>query len=38
MDAYRKGLRGQQAAYAVKRYRGHRTLPLSLFEDPNTLH
>jgi hypothetical protein len=38
MDAYRKGLRGKQVAYDVKRYRGHRTLPLSLFEDLNTLN
>jgi hypothetical protein len=37
MDAYRKGLRGKQVAYAVKRYRGHRTLPLP-FEDLNTLN
>ncbi|KAG0696076.1 hypothetical protein DFH29DRAFT_758192, partial [Suillus ampliporus] len=33
MDAYCKGLRGKQATYAVKRYHGHHTIPLSLFED-----
>ncbi|KAG0696800.1 hypothetical protein DFH29DRAFT_949552 [Suillus ampliporus] len=38
MDPYRKGLQGKQAAYAVKRYHGHCTLPLSLFKDLNTLN
>ncbi|KAG2159097.1 uncharacterized protein EDB93DRAFT_1237838 [Suillus bovinus] len=33
MDAYRKGLNGKQAAFATKKYRGHRTLPLSVFDD-----
>ncbi|OAX32048.1 hypothetical protein K503DRAFT_750264 [Rhizopogon vinicolor AM-OR11-026] len=33
MDAYRKGLDGKQAAFATKKYRGHRTLPLSVFDD-----
>ncbi|KAJ7938535.1 hypothetical protein B0H13DRAFT_1587601, partial [Mycena leptocephala] len=27
MDAYSKGLNGLQAAWAGKRYRGHRVLP-----------
>ncbi|KAJ3854099.1 hypothetical protein EV368DRAFT_73097 [Lentinula lateritia] len=27
IDAYRKGLNGVQAAWAAKRYRGHRMLP-----------
>ncbi|KAI0669136.1 hypothetical protein C8Q78DRAFT_1041816 [Trametes maxima] len=27
MDAYRKGLTGKQAAWAAKKYSGHRTLP-----------
>jgi hypothetical protein len=27
MDAYRKGLNGKQAAWASKKYRGHRTIP-----------
>ncbi|KAF9223670.1 hypothetical protein BS17DRAFT_705069, partial [Gyrodon lividus] len=33
MDAYSKGLTGQQAAWASKKYRGHRVLPDSLMED-----
>jgi hypothetical protein len=31
-DAYRKGLNGKQAAWAAKKYKGHRTLPESLME------
>ncbi|OJA16043.1 hypothetical protein AZE42_13160 [Rhizopogon vesiculosus] len=27
MDAYHKGLNGSQAAWAAKKYRGHRVLP-----------
>jgi hypothetical protein len=27
MDAYRKGLDGKQAAWATKKYRGHRVIP-----------
>jgi len=27
MDAYRKGLDGKQAAWALKKYRGHHVLP-----------
>ena len=27
MDAYQKGLTGSQAAWASRKYRGHRTLP-----------
>ena len=30
-------LQGKQAVYAVKRYRGHCTRPLSLFEDLDIL-
>ncbi|KAF7333551.1 hypothetical protein MSAN_02420000 [Mycena sanguinolenta] len=30
MDAYRKGLNGTQAAWAGKRYRGHRVLPKNI--------
>ncbi|KAJ7084721.1 hypothetical protein C8R44DRAFT_529550, partial [Mycena epipterygia] len=30
MDAYRKGLSGDQAAWAGKRYRGHRVLPKNI--------
>jgi hypothetical protein len=33
MDAYRKGLTGKHAIYATKKYHGHRTLPLSVFDD-----
>jgi hypothetical protein len=33
MDAYRKGLNGKQAAWASKRYRGHRTLPDSILDE-----
>ncbi|KAF8834617.1 hypothetical protein BDN67DRAFT_536515 [Paxillus ammoniavirescens] len=31
MDAYQKGLNGKQVAYATRKYRGHRTLLLSIF-------
>ncbi|KAJ7435698.1 hypothetical protein B0H11DRAFT_1643795, partial [Mycena galericulata] len=30
MDAYRKGLSGDQAVWAGKRYRGHRILPKNI--------
>ncbi|KAG2030862.1 hypothetical protein BDR03DRAFT_936542 [Suillus americanus] len=33
MDAYHKGLNGKQAAFAMKKYCGHHTLPLSVFND-----
>ncbi|KAG6372920.1 hypothetical protein JVT61DRAFT_6949 [Boletus reticuloceps] len=33
MDAYRKGLNGKQAVFTARKYRGHRTLPLSVFDD-----
>ncbi|KIK93487.1 hypothetical protein PAXRUDRAFT_145031, partial [Paxillus rubicundulus Ve08.2h10] len=33
VDAYSKGLTGKQAAWASKKYRGHRVLPDSLMED-----
>ena len=33
MDGYRKGLDGRQAAWAGKKYRGHRTIPHSLLTD-----
>ena len=32
MDAYHKGLNGEQAAWAAKRYRGHRVLPSTILE------
>ncbi|KIK74553.1 hypothetical protein PAXRUDRAFT_789771, partial [Paxillus rubicundulus Ve08.2h10] len=33
VDAYHKGLNGAQAAWAVKKYRGHRVLPDTLMTD-----
>jgi len=33
MDAYHKGLDGEQAAWAAKKYRGHRVLPSTILED-----
>lgn len=33
IDAYHKGLNGSQAAWASKRYRGHRILPPSFLQD-----
>ena len=30
MDAYQKGLTGKQAAWASKKYRGHRVIPDSI--------
>jgi hypothetical protein len=33
MDAYQKGLTGSQAAWASRRYRGHRMLPDSILEE-----
>jgi hypothetical protein len=33
MDAYRKGLTGKQAAWANKKYRGHRVLPNDVLEE-----
>ncbi|KAG2341755.1 hypothetical protein BDR05DRAFT_976858 [Suillus weaverae] len=33
MDAYRKGLNGKQAAWASKKYHGHRVLPETLMRD-----
>jgi hypothetical protein len=33
MDAYWKGLNGRQAAWAAKRYRGHRVLPESIMQE-----
>ena len=34
MDAYIKGLNGHQAAWAARKYKGHRVLPDSLMDDP----
>ncbi|KIL64795.1 hypothetical protein M378DRAFT_77746, partial [Amanita muscaria Koide BX008] len=33
MDAYRRGLNARQAAWAGKRYRGHRVLPNTIMEE-----
>ena len=33
MDAYHKGLSASQAAWAAKKYRGHRVLPKTLMQD-----
>jgi len=33
MHAYHHKLNGKQAAWASKKYRGHRVLPKSLMED-----
>ncbi|KAF8231631.1 hypothetical protein L208DRAFT_1398602 [Tricholoma matsutake] len=33
MDAYAKGLNGQQAAWAAQKYHGHHVLPETLMDD-----
>ncbi|KAG2141966.1 hypothetical protein DEU56DRAFT_870755 [Suillus clintonianus] len=33
IDAYQKGLNGVQAAWAIKKYRGHRVLPESIMRE-----
>jgi hypothetical protein len=33
IDAYAKGLQGKGAAWAAKKYRGHRILPESILQD-----
>ncbi|KAH7904621.1 hypothetical protein BJ138DRAFT_1106667 [Hygrophoropsis aurantiaca] len=33
IDAYRKGLDGQQAAWAVKKYKGHRVIPENILKE-----
>jgi hypothetical protein len=33
MDAYDRGLNGKQAAWAARKYRGHRVLPPTIFEE-----
>ncbi|CAK5262712.1 unnamed protein product [Mycena citricolor] len=32
-DAYAKGMNGREAAYATKRYRGHRSIPVDYMKD-----
>ncbi|KAG2110643.1 uncharacterized protein F5147DRAFT_574503 [Suillus discolor] len=33
VDAYKKGLDGKQAAWAIKKYRGHCVLPKSIMRE-----
>ena len=33
MDAYGRGLNGRQAAWAARKFRGHRVLPASIMEE-----
>ena len=33
MDAYHKGLNGEQAAWAAKKYHGHWVLPSTILEE-----
>ena len=33
MDAYDRGLNGRQAAWAARKYRGHRVLPQDILEE-----
>ncbi|KAF8161627.1 hypothetical protein B0H34DRAFT_796383 [Crassisporium funariophilum] len=33
MDAYERGLNGRQAAWAARKYRGHRVLPAGIMEE-----
>jgi hypothetical protein len=33
MDAYEKGLSGKQAAWASKKYKGHRVLPETILNE-----
>ena len=33
LDAYDRGLNGKQAAWAARKYRGHRVLPLDIMEE-----
>ena len=33
IDAYDRGLDGKQAAWAARKYRGHRVLPPDIFEE-----
>jgi hypothetical protein len=38
MDAYRKGLSGAQAAWAAKRYKGHRMVSEHILKEYNNAH
>ena len=33
MDAYDQGLNGWQAAWAARKYRGHRMIPASIMDE-----
>ena len=33
MDAYSRGLNGRQAAWAARKYRGHRILPETIMDE-----
>ena len=38
LDAYSRGLNGRQAAWASRKYRGHRVLPESILQELETAH
>jgi hypothetical protein len=38
MDAYSKGLNGRQAAWAARKYRGHRILPATVIDELEKAH
>jgi len=38
MDAYSKGLNGRQAAWAARKYRGHRVLPATIMDELEKAH
>lgn len=38
IDAYQKGLNGVQAAWAIKKYRGHCVLPSSIMQEFDDVH
>jgi hypothetical protein len=38
MNAYRMGLTGAQAAWAAKKYRGHRTIPADILAQFDKAH
>jgi hypothetical protein len=37
MDCYHRGLNGKQAAWAAKKYRGHRMIPDSILEQLDSM-
>jgi hypothetical protein len=38
MDAYRKGLNGKQAAWAAKKYKGHRCVSDTIMREYEEAH